>query len=362
MLYSDTIEQSSEYLRLALNHMGRYNIPVDPANYSVWYEYVSGKNEKLKLVIDDTLSRSTSISLELNKNLYEKYIANDHKLIIKKIRQELGKVLDTILGHVVDTGGQVTRFATMLNIYSHRLKDDLDPDVVRKIADDIINESQAINTTGILLKERIVSSTREIEILRKDLEKLRQEATSDTLTGLRNRRYLTSAFEKESTHASKTATGLSLIIADIDHFKKINDKYGHLVGDRVLKTSARMLTECVKGKDTVVRFGGEEFIILLPDTPVEGAKILGEKLCSYFKNMNWKRKDTGEFIEQVHISIGVAQYRPDDDLDSLIQRADEALYWSKKNGRCRVTTECDIPGPPSDMTTPVAAMDPHHSI
>ncbi len=342
--------------------MGRYQIPVDPANYSVWYEYVSGKNEQLKLIIDDALSRSRCISLELNKSLYEKYIANDHKIIIKKIREELGKVLDTILGHVVDTGGQLTRFATMLNIYSNRLKDELDAESVRKIAEDIISETQAINTSGALLKERIVSSTREIEILRQDLKKLRQEATSDTLTGLRNRRYLISAFDKEANHALKTDTGLSLILADIDHFKRINDKYGHLVGDRVLRTSSKMLTECVKGKDIVVRYGGEEFVILLPDTALEGARILGEKLCNYFKNMNWKRKDTGELIERVHISIGVAQYRKGEDLDSLVQRADVAMYWSKHNGRCRVTSEDEIPGPPSDMITPIAEIDAHHSI
>jgi len=356
MVYSDSIEQSSEYLRLALDHMGRYQIPVDPANYSVWYEYVSGRNEQLNIIIDDVLTRSKNISVELNQSLYEKYIANDHNIIIKKIREELGRVLDTILSHVVDTGGQLTRFATMLNIYSHRLKDDLDAETVRKIAEDIIIETQTINTSGINLKERLVSSTREIEILRKDLKKLRQEATSDTLTGLRNRRYLISVFDKEATHASQSDSGLSLILADIDHFKKINDKYGHLVGDRVLKTSAKMLTDCVKGKDIVVRYGGEEFVVLLPDTSLEGARILGENLCSYFKNMNWKRKDTGELIEKVHLSIGVAQYRKGEDLESLLQRADLAMYWSKQNGRCRVTSENEIPEPSPGMDTPVAAL------
>ncbi|HHO75067.1 MAG TPA: GGDEF domain-containing protein [Deltaproteobacteria bacterium] len=361
-MYSDTIEKSSEYLRLALDHMGRYRLPVDPANYSVWYEYVSGRNDQLKLIIDDALSRSKGISLELNKTLYEKYIANDYKVIIKKIREELGKVLDTILGHVVDTGGQLTGFATMLNIYSNRLKDDLDADSVRNIANEIILETQTINTSGKLLKERIISSTREIEILRKDLDKLRQEATSDTLTGLRNRRYLISAFDKEANHAKKSGSSLSLIIADIDHFKKINDKYGHLIGDRVLKTSAKMLTDCVKGKDIIVRYGGEEFVILLPDTAIDGATTLGNKLCTYFKNMNWKRKDTGEIIEQVHISGGVAQYRIGESLDSLVQRADMALYWSKQNGRCRVTSEHDIPGDQTDLIPPVVTLDTQHSI
>jgi diguanylate cyclase len=342
MLYSDSIEQSSEYLRLALDHMGRHKIPVDPANYSVWYEYVSGKNEPLKNVIDDVLSRSNPVTLELNKDLYEKYIADDHKFIIKKIRDELRKVLDTILSHVVDTGGQLSHFGSMINMYSEKLKDDLDADGVRTIAEEILCETREINDSSALLKERIVSSTREIEILRKDLEQLKEEATSDTLTGLKNRRYLAKAFDQEAQDASSSGRDLSLIIADIDHFKRINDKYGHLVGDRVLQRAATMLTDCVKGRDIVVRYGGEEFVILLPDTALKGAVALSEKICTHFKTMSWKRTDTGQSIGQVHISIGVSQYRDGESFESLFQRADTALYYSKSTGRCRVTSESAI--------------------
>jgi len=342
MLYTDTIEQSSEYLRLALHHMGLHRIPVDPANYSVWYEYVSGKNQPLKNVIDDVLSRSNPVTLELNKDLYEKYIADDHKLIIKKIRDELRKVLDTILSHVVDTGGQLTHFGSMINMYSEKLKHDLDADDVRLIAEEILSETRVINDSGALLKERIVSSTREIEMLRKDLEELKKEATSDTLTGLKNRRYLAKAFDQEARRASASDADLSLIIADIDHFKRINDEFGHLVGDRVLKKAAKMLTECVKGRDIVVRYGGEEFVILLPDTALHGAAALANKICTYFKTMNWKRKDTGQSMGQIHISIGVSQYRQGETFEGLLQRADKALYYSKNNGRCRVTSESDI--------------------
>jgi len=103
-----------------------------------------------------------------------------------------------------------------------------------------------------------------------------------------------------------------------------------------------MITGCVKGRDMVIRFGGEEFIVLLPNTPLSGATVLAEQICNYFKNMNWKRKDTGEIIGQVFISLGVSQYRPGESLDSLIHRADESLYLSKKNGRCRVTSEASL--------------------
>ena len=340
MYYSDSIDKSCEYLRLALDLMGRHHIPVDPTNYSVWYEYVSGKNEPLKNVIDDVLSESNHVTLELSKDLYKKYIADDRKIIIiEKLRDELRKVMDTILSHVADTGGKLTSFGSMINMYSEKLGHDLDANGVRVIANEILGETKTINDSSALLKERIDSSTREIEMLRKDLNQFKKEATSDTLTGLINRRYLNKAFEHEVKSASQSGADLSLIMSDIDHFKRINDEFGHLVGDQVLRKTATMLKDCVKGRDIVARYGGEEFVILLPDTALKGAVALAEKICTYFKNMSWKRKDTGQSMGQVHISIGVSQYRDGETFEHLIQRADKALYHSKSNGRCRVTSE-----------------------
>lgn len=342
MQYSDSIEKSGEYLRLALDHMGRHRIPVDPANYSVWYEYVSGRNEQLRLVIDGALSGAGAITPELNRTLYEKYIASEHKIIIQKIREELRSVLETLLDHIGGAGGQLNRFGTMIQIYSQRLKDDLDAESVRVIVEDILSETQVIRRSGRILKQRIASSTREIENLRKDLDKIKQEADTDMLTGLKNRRYLSRAFEQEAANVLRASVPLCLVMIDIDHFKKINDVHGHIMGDRVLRTAAAMIKECVKGRDMVIRFGGEEFIVLLPDTPLSGATTLAEHICAYFKNMNWKRKDTGDLIGQVFVSLGVSQYRPGESLDSFIHRADEALYLSKSNGRCRVTSEASL--------------------
>ena len=103
-----------------------------------------------------------------------------------------------------------------------------------------------------------------------------------------------------------------------------------------------MFTDCVKGRDIVIRYGGEEFVILLPDTALEGALALSEKICTYFKTMSWKRKDTGQTIGEVHISLGVSQYRDGESFETLFQRADNALYLSKSLGRGRVTSETAI--------------------
>lgn len=341
MEYDDTLEKSSEYLRLALDHMGKHKIPVDPIHYSVWYEYVSGRNEELKNTIEGAISKAKDITPEFSRTLYERYVSNEHKVIIQKVREELHIVLDTLLAHMVDSGGQLARFGTMIQLYSQRLDDDLDAQGVRNVASDILSETKGIRNSGQTLKKHIVSSTQDIENLRKDLDRLKEEVDTDMLTGLKNRRYLSRAFELEADNARRSCSSLSLLMIDIDHFKRINDNYGHIVGDRVLKTSAAMITECVKGRDTVVRFGGEEFIVLLPNTLLKGATVLAEQICSYFKNMNWKCKGTGQIIGQICVSIGVSQYRLGESLETFIDRADGALHLSKENGRCRVTAETE---------------------
>ncbi|MEQ1790285.1 MAG: GGDEF domain-containing protein [Rickettsiales bacterium] len=127
---------------------------------------------------------------------------------------------------------------------------------------------------------------------------------------------------------------------DVDNFKMFNDKFGHLLGDEVLKIVARTLTDTLKGRDVVARFGGEEFVVFLPETPIEGAMRVAEMIRAGIAGKGLKRKDTGETFGSITVSLGVSRFRHDDDtLLTLIKRADEALYSSKNNGRNQVTKE-----------------------
>ncbi len=346
MLYNDSLEQSGEYLRLALSHMGRHNIPFDPLNYSVWYNYVSGNNRELRIVIDEVLASSQSITPELNISLYEKYIATDEKIIIEKIRKELQAILDRIMEHISDAGGHVNIFRAVLEKFSRELQQDLDVEAVSRIVEGILSETRSIVLTGEELKVRLQASTDEVETLSRNLEQIREQATTDLLTGLKNRRFLAGAFSEMTAKADAEGKEVGLIFADIDHFKNINDTYGHLTGDRILKLTSEVLLDWVKGRDLVIRYGGEEFVILLPDTPLKGAVTLAEKICDHFKTLNWKRTDTLQFIGPVHLSFGVSCYRPGEPLERVMQRADHALYKSKKDGRCRVTSETELEGSP----------------
>jgi diguanylate cyclase (GGDEF)-like protein len=162
---------------------------------------------------------------------------------------------------------------------------------------------------------------------RMQIEKI---AITDDLTGLFNRRHILDRFHEEFEKVRRLKTSLSCIIADIDHFKSVNDRFGHLAGDEVLKQVAHMLKGTIRPYDIVGRYGGEEFLIVLPDTGPTDARNFAERIRACVKQTELS---TGDLT----ISLGVTAMRNEDQsLDDVIKRADEGLYRAKNAGRDRV--------------------------
>jgi len=163
-------------------------------------------------------------------------------------------------------------------------------------------------------------------------ERAKKESLHDTLTGLPNRRYMDRQLERTVATAGAKSTQLSVIMFDIDHFKRINDTLGHGEGDRILSSVARRTSRAFRSSDQLFRYGGEEFLAILPDTDIETACTAAERVRRVVE------EECG-----VTISIGVATYRHPEDQDSMIRRADEALYRAKNNGRNMVEMETGEP-------------------
>ncbi|MCK5842827.1 MAG: GGDEF domain-containing protein [Candidatus Sabulitectum sp.] len=165
------------------------------------------------------------------------------------------------------------------------------------------------------------------------LAKEESAARTDPLTGLLNRRGFLELSRLVVSMAERSAGPFSILMIDLDHFKRVNDKFGHAMGDRVLQEIATVLLRGVRKQDILARWGGEEFIVLLPDTGVNGAKALGEKIRASVEELETCH---GEARICVTLSLGISQYHREEPLTDTIQRADNALYQAKSSGRNRV--------------------------
>lgn len=171
--------------------------------------------------------------------------------------------------------------------------------------------------------------------LKRSNELLRKLSITDPLTHLHNRRHLMEMVEKEFQRAARKGGYLSLVILDIDYFKKINDTYGHQEGDKVLASLADIVRRGLRSYDVAARYGGEEFVLLLPETPLSEAQAIAERLRAEVQDHIFNGSLQGQVIT---ISLGVATYPSSriEGIDSLFRQADEALYRAKQNGRNRV--------------------------
>ena len=168
-------------------------------------------------------------------------------------------------------------------------------------------------------------------------EKLRSMAFEDGLTGLFNRRYFEDHLEREISRVNRYSHLLSLIMIDIDHFKKINDIHGHQQGDTVLRAVADVFNDSIRRPDIAARYGGEEFSIILPETDLKGALVLAERIRQFIENLEIKIDSQ---ILKVTISLGITSYHPAKEKktkEELIEAADKALYNSKNTGRNKLS-------------------------
>jgi len=209
------------------------------------------------------------------------------------------------------------------------------------------------------LRARLRTGARIVELqdsLTQAREALREQAMHDALTQLFNRRATMDILVSELSRASRDLKPLTVMMVDIDHFKSVNDRFGHPAGDAVLCEVARRLRSSMRAYDTVGRFGGEEFLVVAPGCDSSPSRAQAERLREIVSSQPVKVKDLSI---DVTVSVGVATVRDPtpQDLEALLSVADKALYLAKERGRNRVEGECSAPLP-SAMTGPPDSSDP----
>ncbi len=198
------------------------------------------------------------------------------------------------------------------------------------------------------LEEMVGARTAEIEQARSELQRL---AMSDALTGLPNRRAIMGALDEAVAKASRTETALAVLLCDIDHFKSINDRFGHLAGDKVLAAFGGRLSAVIEPGETAGRYGGEEFLVVLPGAP----DLVMERVAAIRSAITDTAYQFGDGSRIVTSSGGIAFLRPSDTTVTLVARADIALYAAKENGRNRIETEQPDAGPSSPHAAPATS-------
>ena len=182
-------------------------------------------------------------------------------------------------------------------------------------------------------RQELEATRTQLSVMQTELERAQQQAVSDPLTGLPNRRALDGVLSREIARARRHKTQLCVALLDIDHFKKINDTHGHDIGDRALQHLADTIRAAVRETDVLARLGGEEFVLVLPDTPLVGAEFTMNRLLRTAQGTPLAVNDKQVVVA---FSAGLAQWQGDESPEQIVKRADTAMYQAKSSGRGRV--------------------------
>lgn len=187
-----------------------------------------------------------------------------------------------------------------------------------------------------------MESRHQIVELKESLEAIRFESLTDELTTLANRKHFDRSIEAAVAQSRESGEPFALLLTDIDNFKRFNDTHGHQTGDQVLRLVAMTVKQNVKAQDIACRYGGEEFAVILPRTSVEYARTVAERVRVAVAAKELVKRSSGQMLGNVTVSVGVAAWRRDDSVASLVERTDAALYAAKQGGRDRVCSETDL--------------------
>jgi diguanylate cyclase len=209
----------------------------------------------------------------------------------------------------------------------------------KRVVMDLLKLGQAHAAKTEVVNTELSKARTQVVELQRELHRLRDSAYLDHLTQIPNRRHMDEVLEREIGLAKSNGQPLSFALGDLDHFKEVNDTYGHAVGDAVLKHFAGLIRNNIKGQDTPARYGGEEFAIILPKTSVFGAGHVTDKIRTLLHGTDFILSRDRSSIGRVSVSFGVTQLQPGDSMAELIRRADGLLYRAKSLGRNRVETD-----------------------
>ncbi len=305
----------------------------DPTTFEVWFTYLSGYNQVLNREINALIDRR-ALSQDDVADIYNRHLSpNRHLHRLFAVGESLRDEARAVAGLVDTAFESADGYGLELQTASRQLDTTRDHANISKTIASLIQSTEDIKQTNSLLALQLKNSEAQIRQLQDSIEIMRLESMTDPLTAVANRKLFDHSLGQMVERAEVTGTPLSLIIADIDQFKDFNDRFGHQIGDDVLRLVAFSLKNSVRGGDLVARYGGDEFTILLPRTALRDALAVGENIRTAVMERELVQRSTKKTLGRVTLSVGVAQHEEGQPLDAVVERADRLLFAAKRNGR-----------------------------
>jgi len=330
------------YATAAFDLLKRSGIPPYPQFYELLYTYATGVNPSLNNRINAIFRGGTMPSAELAETLYYEFMKSDANERMSSVSQRMHARIEAVHDAIDSAMTTANAYSGSLQSATGDLERDLSEDAMRQLAQRLLSETRRMQDTNRQLEKKLEASRDDIAALQRDLDDVRRESMLDPLTKIANRKSFDEGLAGAIDDAKRTRAPLSLVLVDIDYFKKFNDTYGHQTGDQVLRLVAMTLKSNIKGRDLAARYGGEEFVAVLPSTDLDGAVIAAENVRKAIQAKELLKRSTNEKLGRITASFGVAMFRADDNASSLIERADRCLYAAKRAGRNRVVAEIDV--------------------
>lgn len=339
MRYEQSAEQTAELLRLILPQISRHGAHFTPWAYAVWYEHLAGINPPLSAAIEARLREPSAMAATQVVELYDQHVQSREMRAFSQLQAGLGDLLHKLGEIAAQSSKGAAQYYQALIAHEEQLASVVDAITLRALLDELKNSTASVRINASLFHTEIEAGREHMQSLHQQLDLLKGEALSDALTGLKNRRGFDRSCVELYGGSDANCPGAAVLLLDIDQFKLVNDTYGHLFGDQVLRAAAQVIAASVKGRDVAVRFGGDEFLVLLPDTPPAGAHSVAEQIRTVFGRARIRRGQVSAHVEQVTLSAGVAVAGPAETMEQVIHRADRALYRAKAEGRNRVVVD-----------------------
>jgi len=332
---ADEVIKARSIADSAIATMQKFEIPTTPANYAIWYEYHAGLSPNLQRTINVLISNNASFNESTLEDLYSTFFSSIKEA--QAVREISVHALQTLQEIAVVAGAasdQAHQFGHALRGFaSNDLGESLGN--LKNLIENLVEESKNMAGRSEYVGLRMRESAGKIEALERNLENAILDSTMDGLTGVANRKSFDATLRKLAGDAMNSGEELALLMIDIDHFKRVNDTWGHPTGDIVLRHVAKTLQKSVRGGDRVARYGGEEFAVILPRTDGQAAVSVAENIrVALARDPLLLEVDPP--MTPITVSIGAARYEPGEPLTEWVGRADAALYSAKKDGRDRV--------------------------